>query len=45
MRNLLISCGIGILSAAAWTVTAGEGASGHGAMHGRCGLTAVCRAT
>jgi hypothetical protein len=34
MRDLRILCGIGILSAAAWTVTAGEGASGHGSMHG-----------
>ena len=34
MRGMLILCGIGILSAAAWTVTAGEGASGHGSMHG-----------
>jgi hypothetical protein len=33
MRNPLISCGIGILSVATWTVTAGEGASGHGAIH------------
>jgi hypothetical protein len=32
MRGMLILCGIGILSAAAWTVTAGEGASGHGSM-------------
>jgi hypothetical protein len=37
MRELLIVCGIGILSAAAWTVTAGEGASGHGSMHGSLG--------
>jgi hypothetical protein len=33
MRDLLILSGIGILTAAAWTVTAGEGAAGHGAMH------------
>jgi hypothetical protein len=37
MRDALIVCGIGILSAAAWTVTAGEGASGHGSMHGSPG--------
>jgi hypothetical protein len=37
MRNMLILCAIGILSAAAWTVTAGEGASGHGSMHGSPG--------
>jgi hypothetical protein len=34
MRDLMILSGIGILSAAAWTVTAGEGASGHGSVHG-----------
>ena len=39
MRELLMVCGIGILSAAAWTVTAGEGASGHGSMHGSLGRT------
>jgi hypothetical protein len=37
MRDLLILCRIGILSAAAWTVTAGEAASGHGSMHGSPG--------
>jgi hypothetical protein len=37
MRGMLFVCGIGILSAAAWTVTAGEGASGHGSMHGSAG--------
>ena len=37
MRDLLIVSGIGILSAAAWTVTAGEGASGHGSVHGSPG--------
>jgi hypothetical protein len=30
MRNLLIPCGITILTVATWTVTAGEGASRHG---------------
>ena len=30
MRDLLILGGIGILSMAAWTVTADDGASGHG---------------
>jgi len=34
MRDKLNLCGIGILSAAAWTVTTGEGASGHGSTHG-----------
>src|SRR5271157_4422849 len=37
MRNLLILGGIGILSAAAWTVTAAEGASGYGSKHARPG--------
>jgi hypothetical protein len=37
MPNLLIPCGIGMLSAVAWTVAAGEGASGHGATHGSPG--------
>jgi hypothetical protein len=37
MRNVLIPCGIAILSAAAWTVAAGEGASGHGSTHGSSG--------
>jgi hypothetical protein len=37
MRNLVIACGIGILGAAAWTVAAGEGGSGHGSMHGSAG--------
>src|SRR5208283_6082007 len=33
MRNLLILGGIGILSTAAWTVIADDGASGYGKMH------------
>ncbi len=37
MRDMLILCAIGALSAAAWTATAGEGPSVHGAMHGSPG--------
>ena len=37
MRDLLILGGIGILSTAAWTVTADEGASRHGSAHGASG--------
>jgi len=37
MRDMLILGGIGILSAAAWTVTAGEGASGQRSAHGAPG--------
>jgi hypothetical protein len=37
MRGLLILGGIGILSAAAWSVTAGEGASGQRSAHGASG--------
>ena len=37
MRNLLILGGIGILSTAAWTVIADDGASGYGKMHARPG--------
>jgi hypothetical protein len=38
MRELRILCVIGIVCAAAWTVSAGEGASGHGgATHGSPG--------
>jgi hypothetical protein len=34
MRNLLLLVIVGILSIGVWTATAGEGASGHGSMHG-----------
>jgi len=37
MRNLLILGGIGILSTAAWTVIADDGASGYGSKHARPG--------
>jgi hypothetical protein len=37
MRNLLILCLVGILSAVAWTLTASEGASRHGSMHAPVG--------
>jgi hypothetical protein len=37
MRDLLILGGIGILSTAAWIVTAGADDSGHGSMHGSAG--------
>jgi hypothetical protein len=37
MRNLLIVCGIAIFCAAALTVAAGEGAAGHGSVHGSPG--------
>jgi len=37
MRNLLILGGIGILSTAAWTVIADNGASGYGKMHAHPG--------
>ena len=37
MRNLLILGGIGMLSTAAWTVIADDGASGYGSKHARPG--------
>jgi hypothetical protein len=46
MRVLLVLCGIGILGAAAWAVTADEGGHGHGSSsgsHGQGGLEAHMR--
>jgi hypothetical protein len=41
MRALLILGGIGILSTAAWTVTADTGSTGYGPLHGLLGLNSL----